>query len=189
MVSSGSQMCARRAPGIVDGLDPAAEMDVVDDLRPRELPGIAERQPVLGIFLLPAVLDDLPEQAVVVADAVAVGGDAEARHAFHEAGGEPAEAAIAERGVGLGRAQAVEVDAEVAERGARDVGEAEIAEHVGEQPADQEFERQVVDALAPLRVARALGREPAMDDPVANREGGRDEPVAIGRRGGVLADR
>ena len=135
-----------------------------------------------GIFLLPAVLDDLAEQPVVVADAVAVGRDAEARHALHEAGGEPAEAAIAERRVGLGRAQAVGIDAEVAERGARDVGEAEIAEHIGEQPADQEFERQIVDALAALRVARALGGEPAMDDPVADGVRGRDEPVAIGRR-------
>ena len=69
--------------------------------------------------MLPAVLDHLAEQAVVVADAVAVGGDAERRHALHEAGGEPAEAAIAERGVGLELAQPVEVDAELAQRLAR----------------------------------------------------------------------
>ena len=74
---------------------------VVDHLGPLELPGVAERQPVLGIFVLPAVDDHLAEQAVVVADAVAVRGNAERGHAFHEAGGEPAEAAIAERRVRL----------------------------------------------------------------------------------------
>ena len=38
------------------------------------------------------------------------------RHALHEAGGEAAEAAIAERGVGLELAQSVEVDAELDQR-------------------------------------------------------------------------
>ena len=127
---------------------------------------------------------------MVVADAVAVGGNAEARHALHEAGGEAAEAAIAERGVGLGRAQAIEIDAEVAERRARDRrSRPRLQSTSRQQPADQEFERQIVDALAALRVARAFGREPAMDDPVADGMGGRDEPIAIGRRGGILADR
>ena len=189
MVSSGSHMCRGARPGSWIGFDPAAEMDVVDDFGPRELPRVAERQPVLGIFLLPAVLDHLAEQPVVVADAVAVSGYAEARHAFHEAGGEAAETAIAERRVGLGRAQAIGIDAEVAKRGTRNVGEAEIAEHVGKQAADQELEREIVDALASLRVARAFGREPAMDDTVADGVRGRHEPVAVGGRGGILADR
>ena len=107
----------RAAPG--QRFDPAAEWDVVDHLRAHELPRVGERQPVLRIFLLPAVLDHLPEQPVVVADAVAAAGNAKRRHPFHEAGGEAAQAAVAERRVGLGRAQAIEVDAEVAERARR----------------------------------------------------------------------
>ena len=91
----------------------------------------------------PTVADDLSEQPVVVADAVAVGGNAERGHALHEAGREPAEAATAQRRVGLGGAQAVEVDAEIAERGAELLDHPEIAEHVGEQPPDQEFERDI----------------------------------------------
>ena len=43
----------------------------------------------------------LAKQAVLVADAVTVGRDADARHGFHEAGGKPAKPAIAERGVRL----------------------------------------------------------------------------------------
>ena len=99
------------------------------------------------------------------------------------------ETAVAQRSVGLRRAQAVGIDAEVAERGPRDVGQAEIAEHIGEQAADEELERQVVDALVTFGVARAFGREPAMNDPVADGMRGRDEPVAIGGRGGILSNR
>ena len=69
------------------------------------------------------------------------------RHALHEAGGEPAEAAIAERGVRLERGDHVEVDAERGERLAHGVEQAEIGEGIAHQAADQEFERQVVDAL------------------------------------------
>ena len=126
---------------------------------------------------------------MIVADAVAAGRDAEARHALHQAGGEPAEAAIAERGVGLGAAHPVEIDAEIAERRPHRLGQPQILDDIGEQPADQEFERQVVDVLAPLGVAGAVDREPAMDDPVAQRQRGRDEPVARGRGVAVLADR
>src|SRR5262245_12129527 len=95
------------------GLDPAAEMDVVAHLRTGELPRIAEREPILRIFVLPAVADHLPEQAVVVTDAVAVGRDAKGREAFHETGGQTTEAAVAERGVRLGGPQAIEIHAEI----------------------------------------------------------------------------
>ena len=158
MVSSGRHTERGMPARKVCGLDAAAEMNVVDHLRPRELPRVAERQPVLRIFLLPAVLDDLAKQSVVIADAVAVGGDAEARHALHEAGREPSKTAVAERSVGLGGAQPVEVHAQIAERCAEVLGHAEIAEHVRQQAADQELEREVVDALAALGMAGALRR-------------------------------
>ncbi len=88
-----------------------AEPDVMDDLRPLELPRIAEGQPVLRVFLLRAVLDHLAEQAVVVADAVAAGRDGERRHAFHKARREAPQAAIAERGVRFGHEHVLEIDA------------------------------------------------------------------------------
>ena len=125
-------MRARRAAGSWIVSTRAAEVDVVDHLGPLELPRVAERQPVLRIFLLPAVLDDLAEQAVVVADAVAVGGDAERRHAFHEAGGEPAEAAVAERRVGLGRRIRSRSTPRSPSAARADVGQAEIAQHVAQ---------------------------------------------------------
>src|SRR6266853_844124 len=99
-----------------DVFDAAAEMNVVDHLRPLEFPGVAETQPLIGIFLLPALRDDLAEQAEIVTDAVADGGNGERRHALHEAGRKPSQAAIAERRIRLAFTQLREADAEIAQR-------------------------------------------------------------------------
>ena len=120
--------------------DAAAEMHVIDHFRPLEFPGVAEAQPFVGIFLLPALRDDLAEQAEIVADAVADGGDRERRHALHEARRQPSEAAIAERGIRLAFAQIRKADAEIAERGLEHRQQPHIVQRVGEQPADQEFQ-------------------------------------------------
>jgi hypothetical protein len=81
----------------VQHLDPAAELDVVGDLGTLEFPRIAEIEPVLRQLDLPAITDSLPEHPVIVADAVAVPGQPDGRHALHEARGKAAEAAIAKR--------------------------------------------------------------------------------------------
>src|SRR5262245_12562304 len=46
-------------------LHEAAKPDVVGDLRALEFPRVPEREPVLRIFLLDAVLDHLAEEAVI----------------------------------------------------------------------------------------------------------------------------
>src|SRR3546814_6089629 len=57
--------------------DAAAEADQILHLGALELPGVAEIQPGLGLFMPPAIDDGLAEQTVVIADAVAVGDHAE----------------------------------------------------------------------------------------------------------------
>ncbi len=162
---------------------------LIDHLRPLEFPGVAETQPFVGIFVLPALRDDLAEQAEIVADAVADRGDRQRRHALHEAGREPAEAAIAERRIRLAFAQVRQVDAEIAERRLEHRQQAHIVQRIGEQAADQEFEREIIDALAAGVVALLFGRQPAVHDAVAQRQRCRLVPVAPGRHPGVLADR
>jgi hypothetical protein len=73
---------------------------------------------------------------VIIADAVTVGRDPQACHAFHEAGGKPSETPVAERGVRLGRSEPIEVHAEIPERRLIDFAQPKIAEHIGEQPPD-----------------------------------------------------
>ena len=159
-------------------LDPSAEADGVVVFQPLELPWIAAGEPVLWSFLLPAVANDLAEKAVVVADAVAVRGDLKGRHAVHEAGGEAAEAAVAERRVRLDPPEFAQVDAEFMQRFGHRLGDAEIGHRVEKQPADQEFEREVIDAFAPIGVDVRGRAQPAVDDEVAGREGDGEEPVA-----------
>src|SRR6516162_3844308 len=96
--------------------DPSAEPDGVIVFRADEFPWIAVDQPVLRRFLLPAAADDLAKKAIVVTDAVAVRGDRQGRHAVHETRGKPAEAAVAERRLGLHPAQVGQIDAELVER-------------------------------------------------------------------------
>ena len=102
------------------------------------------------MLLLPAVLDHLLEKAVIIADPITAAGDAEARHAFHKTGGEPPETAIAEGGIGFGAAHPIRIDAEVAERNPDEFTTSHIADYIVEQPADQKFQRQVIDAFAPF---------------------------------------
>ena len=147
---------ALEAPGLVgDRFDRAAEADLEGPLAALELPGIAVLEPGLRQFDLPAVMDLLAEHAVDVADAVAVRRHLDGRHALHEAGGEPAETAIAERRVGLEFGDQVDVDAERGQRLAHALHQAEIGEGVAHQAADQEFEREVIDALGAALVGSA----------------------------------
>ena len=176
------------AVGIGDDLHPPAEPDGVGNLRPRELPRVPGGQPILRKLDLPAVPQALPEDAVVVANAVPVRRNAQRRQALHVARRKPAEAAIAKRRVRLELPQAVEVHAEVGERGIGDVGEAEVAERVAHQASGEELEGEVVDALGSLAIG-ALGRvHPVFDDAIAHGQRRRQQPVVIEGVLRILAD-
>ena len=176
------------AVGQTRAVDVAAKADVVDDFGPGELPRIAERQPVLGIFVLPAVLDGLSEQAVVVTYSIADRRDIERRHAVHETGGEAPEAPVAERRVGLQRPQRVEIDSKIGEGGAHRLRQTEIGERVDQQPPDQKFQREIINPPPILLIVALRRSEPGRHDAVAGRQRRGDEPVARARGGFVLAD-
>ena len=136
--------------------------------------------------MLPAVADLLHEQAMLVADAVAVGRDRERRHAVHVAGGEPAQAAVAQRRVGLELAKLVEIDVEAGERRAGRSQHAQVDQRIEQQASDQEFDGEVVHPLAVLALGPLLGFQPSVDHAVADRKDGGDIPVVragIRRRG------
>ena len=176
------------ALGVALLADMAIEADRVDRIGALELPGIAEGEPVLRPLDLPAVVEPLLEQAVLVADAVTVGSDAQCRHAVEQAGGEPAQAAIAQGSVGLDLEHRLGIDAERAHGLRGRLVEAEIAQGVGEQAADQEFEAEIVDPLAVGVVDGAGGGHPAVDETIAHGQGQREEPVVPGGVLRVLAD-
>ena len=166
-------------------LHAAAELDGLRVLGTRELPRVAVLEPVVRLLDLLAVHDALAEDAVVVAEAIAHAGEVERGHRVEEAGGETAEAAVAEAGVHLEVAERIPVEAELLQR-LRALGVQLQVDHVvAEQAPDQELERQVVDAALVLAVVALLRLHPALDEPVADRVGERRVLVA-GRRLAVV---
>ena len=72
--------------------------------------GIGAAQPVVRLLVLPAVLDGLPEDAVLVAQPVAHGRELHRGHRVEEARGQAPEPAVAQAGVGLLLEQAEPVE-------------------------------------------------------------------------------
>ena len=125
----------------------------------------------------------LPEQPVVVANAVAVRGEAHGRHGVEEAGGETAEPAVAERGIRLVGEESAVVDAQFLDDGPQPFVEPQVGDGILEQPADEEFHREVVDPLAILGIDPSGGLEPGRNHEIANRPRHRQPPVRQRRSG------
>ena len=136
-VSSGAQS-GRFLAG--RGLHMAAKGNLIGGFAAGKFPGIAVFQPVFRQFHLPAILDELAEQAVIIADAIAVSRDVEAGHAFHETGGQAAKATIAQGGVLFQRLGEIEIDLQFGQRGAEGFVEFKIAQRIAQQAADEKFE-------------------------------------------------
>ena len=160
--------------------DRAAERHRISNLAALEFPWVARGQPVVRQFLLHAVGDPLPEQAIAIADAVADRRNAQRRHAVHETSREPPQPAIAEPGVGFGLAHLLEIDAQVPQRLLHRLDHGEVAERVEQQAADQVLDRKVIDALAARRGLLRGGENPAVDDAIAYGERRRQKPVVTG---------
>ena len=133
-------------------------------------------------------MDALFEQAVLVADTVTVGRNFQRRHAVHETGGQPAEAAIAESCVGLDQQELFEIDAEACQRAFDRIDQTQIGQRVQQQPADQKFDGQIIDAFFVQAFGLAPARAPDVDDAVAHRQRRRAIPVVRHGGLGLLAD-
>jgi hypothetical protein len=149
------------------GLVPAASDVSADRHRdplvgPVHAPQVAALEPCVGLLMLPTLAELLAEDAVVVAQTEADRRVLQRGERLEEAGGEATEAAVAEAGVDLGVEDRGQVESELGERVVGDPPQAGGAQAVGEQPAGQVLERQVVDGL---RLDAAV-QGPAGDEPV-----------------------
>ena len=95
------------------GLDASEEVDRDHVLGARDLPRVAEAQPVVGLLELPAVHDALLEDAVVVAQPIAVRGQAQRGHRVEEARRQTPEAAVAQPRVLLDLLQLLQLEAQL----------------------------------------------------------------------------
>ncbi len=169
--------------------DAAAEAHLVHALRAGDLPGATVLEPLIGRLLLHAAHDVLPENAVVVAQAVAHARDAERGHRIQKAGREPAQAAVAQACVRLLIEHLLQVDAELGQRGARFFQHTQIDQAVFQQAPDQKFERQVVDDFRLLALALLPSARPTIEHPIASQAGRRDEVIELRGRARVLTER
>ena len=134
----------------------------------RHFPWIGPRKPVVGLFGLPAVADALPENAVVVAQAIAHAGNAECRHRIEKTRRQPAQAAVAETGVRflLNNLERIEL-VMFGEFLCIGVNQ-EIGDIVGQSATEQIFHREVVNALGVALPVSLLGFQPALRKHVAH---------------------
>ena len=95
------------------GLQASAKAHDVTQLRAHELPGVAVDQPVIRLLNLAAVNNALAKHAVLVADAITNARQSHSSDGVQKAGRQPAQAAIAQSGIGLDIDQRVKVCAQL----------------------------------------------------------------------------
>ena len=160
-------------------LGAAAEPHLLRPLRPHELPGIAEAQPLVGLLDLPAVDDVLVEDAELVADAVAERGNLEGRQRVEKARGEAAETAVAEPGLLLLLQQLVEIETEPRDRALHEIVNAEVDQVVAEVRSHQELGREIGDGARALLGVGSRGAHPPVQQVIAHHVGKRHVVVAL----------
>ena len=139
-----------RAAVLLKALNMATKLDGHGLVLTTDLPGIAVGEPLVGGLHLATVDDLLLKQAVAVAHAVAVAGDALGCHGIQEAGCQTAQTTVAQSRIGLLVLDDGKVEAHVVERLGDHVAHAKVEQVVVEQAADQKLDREVVHALLAL---------------------------------------
>ena len=134
------------------------------------LPRVTHLEPVVGVLHLLARLrvDALLEKAVLVAQAVAPGGQVQRGDGVQEARGEAPEAAVTEAHVLLDGGAGLEVVPQRAERVRVLAGQTQVADGVGERAALQVLHRDVVRLLGVRRVEVRVGGVPVLHELLAH---------------------
>ena len=139
-----------RAAVLLKALNMATKLNGHGLVLTADLPGIAVGEPLVGGLDLATVDDLLLKQAVAVAHAVAVAGNALGCHGIQEACGQTAQATVAQRRIGLLVLDDGKVKTHVVECLGDHVAHAKVEQVVVEQAADQKLDREVVHALLAL---------------------------------------
>ena len=141
---------------VVPLVDLAAEADLHGVVLLGHQPDVAHLEPVVRQLHLPAVHDLLLEDAELIADGEAGGGVAQTGQRVKIAGGQTAQTAVAESGVGVEGVEVPDIDIELFERVGEDFLPAEIVEVVVQGGADQKLHGHIVDLLASVVLIAAL---------------------------------
>ena len=161
--------------------DLSAEADGVLFVRAADLPCQILVEPQIGFFDLLAVHDFLFEHTVLIADAVAHGGNAQGGERVEEAGGQAAQTAVAQAGVLFLFADVGELFTQLFERLFKFGIHAFVNQSVDESASQQEFHRKVVNHAFAVVDVGAAGLQEVFGNQVARGEHGGVEPLVFGR--------
>ncbi len=153
-------------------------------LRTSDLPRVLAPEPMVRLFLLPAITDKLLEDAVLVAQPVAHGRQLHRRHRVEETGRQPPEPAIAEARIGLLLEHAEPIDVLPFGEIRKDPVEHQVGDIIRQRPSDQELHRQVIHMLRVLARVGFLRQHPSLREDVAHRPGQGLESLARPRSAG-----
>ena len=177
--------------GILVGLAATAESHRVAHTAARRFPHIAQTQPAAGDFALAAVgVNDLRENAVVVADAVTHRRVVQSRQRIQEARRQAAQTAIPQSRVDLLSRDVLELVTHGAQHAARLVHQIafQAGQGVEQRAAGQIFDREIAHPFH-MRVRHTpLGGQPAQREFLAHRKRQRIVDIARRRRVGILAE-
>ena len=101
--------------GLIEG-NRSPEIDTIGHFRPLEFPRVPRNQPFLRLLHLDAVFNPLSEQAVRIANAIAVAGNAESRHGIEKTGRQPSKSTIAEGRIGFHRKDRFVIKIQIGDR-------------------------------------------------------------------------
>ena len=119
------------------------KLHLIRDLRARDIPRVAVLQPFVGHLTLPAVADDLIENAELVANAVPERGHFDRRERVHVTRRQSAQSTIAEAGLFFLRKNLVQIIAKPAHRFARGFRDAEVEQIVRKMRPEQELRGEI----------------------------------------------
>ena len=133
---------------VLPTVDVSAEADLHRLALMGNQPYVAHAQPVVREFHLPAVHNLLLEDAELIADGIPRHGQIQGGGGIHIAGGQPAQAAVAQPGVRLHLIQLVDVHAALGQRLGEDILQPQVIQVVAQRGAHQKLHGHVVYLLA-----------------------------------------
>ena len=155
-------------------LNAPVEFDAEQVVGSGDFPGVAILKPGVGNLDLGAVDNTLVKDAVLVADAVTVGGQLQGGQGVKETRSQSAQTAVAQASVPLGIAEVFEGVAKLAQGLATSIGHANVQHGVAKGAPHQEFQGEVVYPLGVVAVVGILSLYPVLNHAIAHRQGHAD---------------
>ena len=150
LAGDGTQVSATELEG-------ATQLDFHLLVRASDLPGIRPAEPVVGLLVLPAVLNRLTKDAVFVPQTVAHGGKLHRGHRVEETGGQAPEPAVAKARIRFRFKQAEPIEVLLLDPLLGDGIEQEVCHIVGQRATEEKLHRKVIDSLRVLAIIGLLG--------------------------------